>query len=53
MMGLTGSEQFGRVVRISADGQRAAVASRSRWNAEFTSQVGAVTVFEWNSDANL
>ena len=53
IMGLTGSEQFGRVVRISADGQRAAVASRSRWNAEFTSQVGAVTVFEWNSDANL
>ena len=53
LMGLTGSEQFGRVVRISADGERAAVASRSRWNAEFTSQVGAVTVFEWNSDANL
>lgn len=53
LLGLTGLEQFGRVVRISADGQRVAVASRSRWNADETAHVGAVTAFEWNGDAGL
>jgi|SaaInl3SG_22_DNA_1037383.scaffolds.fasta_scaffold23032_1 hypothetical protein len=53
LLGLTGLEQFGRVVRISADGQRVAVASRSRWNADETAQVGAVTAYEWDGDAGL
>ncbi|MGB1076547.1 MAG: hypothetical protein ACPGYK_10200 [Flavobacteriales bacterium] len=53
LFGLTGLEQFGRVVRISADGQRVAVAARSRWNAEETAHVGAVTAYAWNAEEGV